>query len=204
MNSSKIISFRPNSLYIATQTIPTAEDPNSPLEQKAWHWSFFVTDTSGNISQHHWNVGLVHATSEDEGSIGEYYQTGSRQQVRARIDDKLSAYVYFGRVTGWNTPELEEMKEALGSLYYQHEGKPPAILRAMNPLHSCRTWIIAALRMFVAKGWLVRKGLNEEWFVEFEEIVKRESGKATGRFLEIVSDSWMMDPNKFEPTIGVV
>ncbi|KAK7682787.1 hypothetical protein QCA50_014171 [Cerrena zonata] len=183
------VALQPNSLYIATQTI-LIPDTNTEVnfERGAWHWSFFFTDATGNITQLHWNVATV------EENSGEYFVRNSLTDttVLARIDP-TTVYVSFLRLSGWTNPGLETLAATLDALYKEHEGKPPALLRSMIPLRSCRTWILDAVDIFDRNRWMTVP-------VDLEGTVKKESKDATDRYAEMI-ESWIMDLDQFKPTV---
>lgn len=105
-----------------------------------------------------------------------------------------SVYVSFTRLSGWRSPGLETLAATLDALYKEHEGKPSALLRAMSPMRSCRTWVLTAVTTFVTNGWMTAAPVN------LEAVVKRESKGATDRYIAMTAE-WNLDLNKFKPTV---
>ncbi|KAF9046033.1 hypothetical protein BDZ89DRAFT_1127535 [Hymenopellis radicata] len=191
-----VVKLEPSSLYIATQIITNDDDT---VETAAWHWSFFVTDPSCRTSQHHWNV--------IPGTGDESYQHRSVSRVLAKIDAEHSAYVVFCKLPGWNAPEMHTFESTLDGLYKKYEGIHYSRLRLLDPMRSCRTWIVDALRSFVAHGWLVLdhelwSSVEDGWFLAADQKMKDLSAPATQRYLKM-EDDWL-DTTKFKPTIGIL
>ena len=164
-NNSFRVTLQPSSLYIATETIqtdPTSNTDEAAIERNAWHWSFFFTDAAGNITQLQWNV--------INGESGENFVCGSVAGVYTRTE--YSVYVSFNRLSGWRSPGLETLTATLDALYKEHEGKPAALLRAMSPMRSCRTWILEAVATFVTNGWMTVAP------IDLEAVIKKESKEA--------------------------
>ncbi len=148
MPASDLVPLYANSLYVATQTIPTRD--GASVQPNLWHWSFFITDARGHAVQHHWTVG----GADQNGASTECYRSRAIRQVSSST--LFSRYVVFAKIEGWVHPGAQILSALLDALYKPYEGVPSTQLRDRpGDVRSCRTWIMHALLQFMLNEWLV-------------------------------------------------
>lgn len=149
--------LEPSSLYVATQTIPTAD-------YQVFHWFLLATGADGSATTHQW--------VEENGGIGDTEE----QYIRADAPTctmNPSVIAYF-RVKGYDPicADRRDSSDGNASDESSSEGGPLSVLEQTcssalqhhfptmreNRAHglSCMTWVMSVLKKLERKGYITR------------------------------------------------
>jgi len=138
--------LQPDTLYVVTQTIPTAEF-------QAFHWFLLLTDARGGATTYQW--------AEPKGGTGDAEERYIRVAERSytHVTQNPSILGYF-RVAGFEAAPMTmlENAEETSSFESAFENVFPVHYSTMhaNREHglSCRLWVLRVLAALQARGFL--------------------------------------------------
>ncbi|KAG6812176.1 hypothetical protein H0H92_004044 [Tricholoma furcatifolium] len=140
MDSNPIITLQPDSLYIATNQIFT--------QSGKFHWSLYLTDSSGHATKHHWVQ-----------VYGSQYAEAYRVEVvpiRTYSSDAVATFAYL-KVLGFTPPEKHIFDEAVTMAFPKPYRMGLGTVKDNRQANlTCRTWLFGVLRELANRGCLER------------------------------------------------
>ncbi|KAI0061462.1 hypothetical protein BV25DRAFT_1857368 [Artomyces pyxidatus] len=168
------IPLEPNSLYIATSQLVMG-DPGT------FHWSFYLTDSAGVATKHHW----AEIQSRDPTSYAEGYISTVVEPVTTYSKNFQATFAYC-KVNGFTFPGQAAFKAVASQAFPEDRRLGFPTMRANRAAGlTCRTWVMAILGHLQTLGYLQRVE-TAEWFeAKVKEIsVSIETGVAASGGLQ--------------------
>jgi hypothetical protein len=163
--SNPPVALDANSLYVATQT----------LMSPGYHWAIFITDSEGVPTRHHWSA----------WQGGTYAERYTSQIINpARTYTSNCVMLTYCKVAGYTAPKDIEPLCTLLSVVF--DAGYTTVKDNRKNSYTCRTWVLAGLRSFQKKGYIVRSddvGSIEKVVLDYSAAEEKKMVEVTGVYL---------------------